>query len=387
MSPQRNQNHKITGLVLTGGGARASYQAGVLQGISEIIPERSTPFQVITGVSAGAINGGFLAGTPLAYSEATRGLCDLWKSLEIDQVFKTGVGAFSRIGAKWIRDLSFGGMLGPSGSNHLLDASPLKKYLESKIQFQNIKANIASQKLRGVAVSATNYFTGTAVSFFDGDPEISEWVRSWRIGMRSEIGLQHILASCAIPVLFEPVPVEGVFFGDGGVRLTAPVSPAIHLGADRVLAVGIRYLRSNEQTIEINRHGKMDRVSIADIAGILMNAAFLDSLDTDIERMTRINQTIAVLPPERRAMQSQNLKEIPILVIRPSKDLGRMASDQFSKFPRTLRYFLAGLGASGEKGWDFLSYLAFDPAYVGELIDLGRSDALAMKSQIETFFE
>ena len=171
------------------------------------------------------------------------------------------------------------------------------------------------------------------------------------------------------------------------MRLTAPVSPAIHLGADRVLAVGIRYLRSNEQTIEINRHGKMDRVSIADIAGILMNAAFLDSLDTDIERMTRINQTIALLPPERRSMQSQNLKEIPILVIRPSKDLGRMASDQFSKFPRTLRYFLAGLGASGEKGWDFLSYLAFDPAYVGELIDLGRSDALAMKSQIETFFE
>ncbi|MEO7161500.1 MAG: patatin-like phospholipase family protein [Bdellovibrionia bacterium] len=387
------------GLVLTGGGARAAFQAGVLKGVTEILGSRSVPadqenqfsreflpFSVIAGISAGAINAAFLASHAANFSEATAHLCDLWNNLQIDQVLDTNLSALSRIGMHWMRDLSLGGILGSSRANHLLETTPLKHFLAGKINFKEIQNNINSKVLKGVALSVTNYRTGTAISFFDGDPSIQPWLRSSRIGLRSTLLLEHVLASASIPVLFAPVQIGHSFYGDGGIRMTSPLSPAIHLGAEKILAIGIRYSRSDEYTLEINRTQSMAKVTLADISGVMLNAAFLDTLESDIERMERINQTLSMMPEEIRKSHPQRLRPIPVLTIRPSQDLGTLASEQFHLFPRMLRYMLKGIGASDQQGWDLLSYLAFDKHYTGCLMELGYRDALAMKEEILEFF-
>lgn len=390
------------GLVLTGGGARAAFQAGVLKGITEILSSRSSstgpskegiqegsalrPFQVIAGISAGAINASFLASRAANFSEATHQLADLWDDLRIDQVLDTRIGALSRIGIRWARDLALGGILGSHQANHLLEAAPLRDFIAARINFKEIQNNIDSKILRGLALSVTNYRTGTAISFFDGDPSIQTWLRSSRIGLRANLVLEHVLASASIPLLFAPIQIGHSFYGDGGIRMTSPLSPAIHLGADRILAIGIRYSRSDEYVLEINRTLQMHQVSVAEITGVMLNAAFLDTLESDIERMERINQTLALMPDELRRNHPQKLRSIPVLTIRPSQDLGTLASEQFHLFPRMLRYMLKGIGASDQQGWDLLSYLSFDKAYTGCLLELGYRDALAMKDKILEFF-
>jgi len=405
------------GLVLTGGGARAAYQAGALKGVREILlrqedresrespespesregregregpemqrPDDFLPFPVIAGISAGAINAAFLASRAGNFTDAIDQLCSLWDTLRIDQVLDTDLSALSGIGMRWIRDLSLGGALGKSQSNHLLETTPLKELLASHINFKEIQNHISSKVLKGLALSVTNYRTGTAISFFDGDPDIQPWLRSARIGLRSTLALEHVLASASIPLLFAPVQIGHSFYGDGGIRMTSPLSPAIHLGAEKILAIGIRYSRSDEYTLQINETQRMDHVSLADISGVMLNAAFLDTLESDIERMERINQTLALMSDEARRNHPQNLRAIPVLTIRPSQDLGTLASEQFHLFPRMLRYLLKGIGASDQQGWDLLSYLSFDKTYTGCLLDLGYRDALAMKEKILEFF-
>jgi NTE family protein len=402
------------GLVLTGGGARAAYQAGALKGVMEVLgplsrskgrggaesaespgsnrkdsnlePPGMLPFQVIAGISAGAINASFLAANASNSFEAIQQLCGLWDQLSIDQVLDTDVISLGRIGMGWMKDLSLGGAFGRGKSNHLLETSPLKAFIASKVNFKEIQNNIHAKVLRGLALSATNYRTGTAISFFDGEPRIEPWLRSSRIGLRSHLDIEHVLASAAIPILFAPVQIGHSFFGDGGIRMTSPLSPAIHLGADRILAIGIRYFRSDDYVLQINRTQTMEAVCLADIAGVMLNAAFLDCLESDIERLERINHTLALMPTEIRMSNLQKLRSIPILAIRPSQDLGTLASEQFHLFPRTLRYVLKGIGASDQQGWDLLSYLAFEKSYTGCLIELGYRDALAMKEKILEFF-
>jgi NTE family protein len=313
-------------------------------------------------------------------------LCNVWNQLNIGQVLDTDFFSVSRIGLRWARDLSLGGTFGSSRANHLLESRPLKEFLESKIDFKDIQANIQSKIIHGLAFSVTNYATGTAISFYDGDPKIETWLRSSRIGLRTGLGLEHVLASAAIPLLFEPVKIGNSFYGDGGIRMTSPLSPAIHLGADKILAIGIRYSRSDEYVLRINQSQTMEQVSLADISGVMLNAAFLDSLEADAERLERINQTLLMMPESVRKNHPQKLRTIPILCIRPSQDLGTLASEQFHLFPSMLRYMLKGLGASDLQGWDLLSYLAFDRSYTGCLLELGYQDARAMKNQILEFF-
>jgi NTE family protein len=285
-----------------------------------------------------------------------------------------------------MKDLSLGGMTGGGRSTHLLDTSPLRRFLSEQINFEKIDQNIRNGTLFGVAVSATNYKTGTAITFFDGDPSIQPWVRSSRLGQRAKLTLAHVLASASIPVLFAPVPLGRSFFGDGSIRLNAPISPAIHLGADRILAVGVRFSRSVETTLELNQAAQMKSISLADICGVILNATLLDTMDADAERLERINQTVDLLSADQLAKHPGKLKKIPLLVIRPSQDLGALASEQFRRFPRVLRYLLSGIGASSEKGWDFLSYLAFDQAYTKILLELGYQDSLARRDEINEFF-
>jgi NTE family protein len=205
--------------------------------------------------------------------------------------------------------------------------------------------------------------------------------------MRETLTLDHVMASSAIPIFFPPVRLSGSFYGDGCIRLTAPLSPAIHLGADRVLAIGIRYFRPKGITEQLNKTIYDDKISLVNIVGVLLNAVFLDSLESDHERMERINRAVSALTPEQRAAHPDKLRVIPVLAVKPSKDLGSLASEQFERFPRALRHLLRGLGASVDTGWDLLSYLAFDSAYTRRLLELGREDALAMKDQLLAFLD
>ena len=380
-----------TGLVLAGGGARGAYQAGVLRGIAQILEEsfEDRPlFDVVTGISAGAINAAYLASCADRMVDASTGLAKLWSQLEIGSVIRTDTISLFSIAGRWLHDLALGGVL-PSSvrSNHLLDAAPLREFLAANIDFGAIGRHIETDRLHGFAVSATSYGTGTAVTFFDAHESIEPWTRSSRLGWPTRIGLDHVLASAAIPILFRPVFVEGAYFGDGGIRMSTPLSPPIHLGADKIVAISVRHPRSRESTAQLNRQVKKVReVSTADIAGVLLNAAFMDALEGDAERLARINQTIELIEERRRAEHPHRLRSIPLLLIRPSIDLGALASDQFRKLPAALRYLTKGIGASDERGADFLSYLAFDPTYTRPLLELGRRDALAKRDEIEAFF-
>jgi NTE family protein len=387
MTPMPRKHHR-NGLVLTGGGARAAYQAGVLKAIADLMSDRGVhdlPFPILTGVSAGAINCAYIASKSSSFAESALGLHSLWHDLRNEQVFRTDLTSLAALGSRWIKDLSLGGAFGSSNSTFLLDTHPLSDLLRQGIDFDGIRENVKAGRLHGVSVSATNYATGTAISFFDGVPEIEGWTRSSRLGRRETLSLDHILASAAIPILFQPVKLGGSYFGDGGIRLTSPLSPAIHLGAERILAIGIRYSRPDAVTEEINQAASMDHISVADIAGVLLNAQFLDALESDVERLERVNHTLTLIPEKTKTDYS--LRTIPLLTIRPSADLGTLASEQFHKFPRMLRYLLRGLGASEEKGWDLLSYLSFDKAYTRRLLDLGYEDVLAMKDHVIEFLE
>jgi NTE family protein len=374
------------GLVLSGGGARAAYQVGAIRGLNEVLRPKTSPFSIVTGLSAGAINSTALAIGADDFPAATAHLTDTWMSLSPERVYRTDVASLSSVGLRWLKDLSTGGVLGKSRATYLLDTAPLRELLGRELDTTRLSLHYSSGLLRGTAVSATNYLTGTTVTFFDGDPSVEPWIRHGRIAVREPIRVDHVAASSAIPIFFPPVNLDGKPFGDGGVRMTAPISPAIHLGAEKIVAIGVRYFRSSEQTLAMNRDIRAESVSVAQIAGVLLNAVFLDSLDNDIERLERINRTLGFISEPERRKNPDMLRRIPALTLRPSQDLGRLARAQYDKFPATVRHLLRGLGATGESGWDLLSYVAFQPGYVGQLIELGYRDTLAQRGAIEAFF-
>jgi NTE family protein len=373
------------GLVLTGGGARAAYQVGVVRALAEIVPAEATPFDVIAGISAGAINGVVLATGAEDFSRAAERLRATWASLTPDRIYRTGALRLAGIGSRWIRDLSTGGLVAKTGINYLLDPAPLRELVETEIPLGRMRRHLRSGRLRGIAVSATNYHTGSGVTFFEGAADIQPWSRSTRVGIRARIGVPHVMASAAIPVFFPPVALDGSFFGDGCVRMHYPMSPAIHLGADRILAISQRHLRTPGATAADEERSKTSSLPMSEIAGVLLNAVFLDSLDSDVERLERINQTLALVPPELHG-GDLDLRPIPALVIRPSVDLGKLAADEYQRFPAMLRYLLKGIGATGQAGEDLLSYLAFEPVYIQRVMDLGYADTLARRDEIAEFF-
>ena len=369
------------GLVLTGGGARAAYQVGALRALAELFGNGPLPFPVVCGVSAGAINGSSLAAEADDFPRAVKHLADTWLSLTPERVYRTDALSLVSIGSGWFRGLTAGGTQPPRRYNHLLDTSPLRELLGREIPFEAIRENVARGLVRGVAISATNYETGTSVTFFDGAPEMKPWARSRRMGVRTPITLDQVMASAAIPIFFPPVQLGGSWFGDGGVRLTAPMSPALHLGADRVLVIGIRHPRTAEETVVINEAAQRDDLPLSQILGVLMNAVFLDSLEPDIERVERVTEMLDTI--QRPA--DSHLRPVHILLLQPSQDLAALASDQVMRFPRTLRFLLKGLGVSQKGGSDLLSYLAFEQQYIERLVTLGYEDTRARFEEIREF--
>ncbi|MGB1062640.1 MAG: patatin-like phospholipase family protein, partial [Ketobacter sp.] len=327
--------HLHSALVLSGGGARAAYQVGVLKAIADIMPESTrNPFGIISGTSAGAINAVALASHADNFRNAVYNIETVWKAFRPQQVYRSDpVGVFSNA-MRWLASLLFASR----NRSSLLDNEPLAELLGRMIRFDNIQEAIDDGFLRAISVTASGYSSGHSVAFFQGSPDISAWKRFQRIGMRTHLNLEHLMASSAIPVVFPAVRINREYFGDGAVRQLAPLSPALHLGARKILVVGVSGNRSAPQV----QRPVDDYPSLAQISGHLMNSIFLDSLEYDVERMERINDMLGVIPPNVRQKYQSSLHPIESLVISPSQCLDRIASKYLHVLPTSIRVFLHG---------------------------------------------
>ncbi|MDA2928527.1 patatin-like phospholipase family protein [Acidobacteria bacterium AH-259-O06] len=368
-------------LVLSGGGARGAYQAGVLSAIAERIGAE-TYFPVITGVSAGAINAVSLASHTGSLVEACAALRRGWLSLSPPKVFKADFVSLTGTLLKWLWMLLSGGITPGFQVRGILETEPLRGYLDRVIDPSGIEANLRAGRLRALALSATSYTTGQTITFVHGLPGVPTWERAGRRAVLTKIGLEHVMASSALPLIFPAIQIGDDYYGDGSIRQGAPLAPSIHLGADRLLAISVRYPRSTAEAAEPQMEGYPPP---AQVLGMLMNAIFLDALETDSERLERINRTLALLPTG--AVPPDLLRPIQLLVVRPSKDLGKLAADFAGQLPRALRILSRGLGAHQSKAPDFLSYLLFERPYIRCLIQLGYSDGAAQWDRIGPFLE
>ncbi len=380
--PQREQPAAPTNgdlaLVLTGGGARAAYQVGYLRWIARNVPEANFP--ILTGVSAGAINATFLASYRGTQAEAVERLTEIWKSLTIDQVFRVDTASLVGQVAGWgVRLVSGGGAIAPS-IRGLVDTAPLRHTLETVFDLPSggiaarVSAQLEARRLWALAVVTSNYTTGQSVVWIQGR-NLRGWERPMRRSRATRITLDHVMASSALPLFFPAVKLDGGWYGDGGIRLTAPCSPAIHLGATRILALSTRYLATREEADEPMVTGYPPPLQIS---GQLLNAIFLDDLSRDTNELERINMLLRETPPEKR----RGLRPIRLLVARPSRDLGKLVVEFESQLPRVFRHLIRSLGSRETSSPDVLSLLAFDPEYIAALIEIGEHDAATQADEI-----
>jgi len=366
-------------LVLSGGGARGAYQVGVLRQIARQHPEFSFP--IITGVSAGAINAAFIASHREDLAEATEQLAQRWSTLSTSTVMRTDVPSLLGNALRIAGTVVTGGARIAPPTRGLVNTKPLRRFLETLVKPQNIEANIRDGRLQALAVSATSYRTGDSVTFVQGPPDTAMWNRFRRRSHADRIGVDHVLASAAIPLFFPAWRVEGEYFGDGSLRQPYPLAPAVHLGADRVLAVSSRFI----STPHVDDSEPGPYPSTARILGLMLNSIFLDQLDADAERLERVNQILQRVDPKQRWRLPE--REVELLVLRPSRDIGRMAALYERKLPRALRHLVRGLGTRHGSGSDLLSYLLFVPEFLSDLIELGERDADLNRAQISRFVE
>jgi NTE family protein len=342
------------------------------------------PFSVLVGASAGAITSAFLAARADDFPRAVGRLVDFWSHMRPEDVFRTDARTLTRVCIEWAADLSLGGWIGRHRNKALLRSDPLRAVLQDRLDMDAVHDNIERGLLHGLALTTTDYRTSLGVTFFNGAPEIAPWIRSTRCGIRQRLTIDHVMASSAIPIFFPAIRVGDRYYADGCLRSVTPLSPAVHLGADRIFAIGIR--RAGVQNRGQESFSGMDRYpSIADTAGLLLNAIFVEALEADIERLERINQTLALVPEPVTGGQTTPLRSIPLFVLRPSCDLGLLAKETLRKLPTLIQYLFRGLGVSTRTGWDLLSYLAFDWTYTAKLVKLGYADAMARADAIRDF--
>ena len=366
------------GLILTGGGARAAYQVGFLRAVSHMLPRGApNPFQIICGTSAGAVNAAVMAAGATEFQRTVRRLMLVWKYFHVDHVYRSDVPSVIGTGSKWLGAMLLGG-LGKNNPTSLLDNAPLAQLLRRHLDLPGIRRSIESGALYALSVTASGYTSGQSVSFFQGVPGLAGWQRARRIGVPEMIDIDHLMASSALPFLFPAVPLRREFFGDGSMRQIAPISPALHLGADRVIVIGVGRQAGNAT----ERIKTIAYPSLAQIAGHALNSIFLDSLEVDIERLQRINRTIRLISPEDRSRHDVQLREVDVLVISPSEEIDRIAARHTRELPRSIRFLLRGLGATRTGGATLTSYLLFEPAYCRALIALGYKDTMARREEV-----
>jgi NTE family protein len=389
----------VLGLVLTAGGARGANQAGVLKRIGELPGLRAepSPFRIVAGASAGAINGAMVAALAGHFREATTALAGVWTRLEVRDVFRPDLPAFLKTGLRLVADLGLGGLLGGGRVQSMLDTTPLRGLLERVLPLEGIGDAIRRGHLYALAVTATSYHSGRSFTFIQGRPGHPLWMKSRRVTLPVEIGLDHVCASAAIPIVFPPVRLtcdgRPLWFGDGGLRLVNPLSPAIRLGASRIMAVGVRSQAaaaslSRAEQLAADTEPSVARPPLAQICGVFLNAIFLDHLDTDLDHLRRMNELIAAYGGEVAAAASgvqEPMRMVAPLVVSPSHDLAIVAKAMSHRMPRVVRYALDGLGTPDAESADLMSYLLFDHAYTRALVDIGYQDAAARIDEIEEF--
>ncbi len=365
---------------MSGGGARAAYQVGVLRFIARRFPDLCVPY--ITGVSAGAINAALLSSHHGSFLQAVDELNHLWGNLTVEDVFRVDTRSLVMNGIRWLRQLVSGGVGTTDPVKGLVDTEPLRRFLSEVLhavdgELTGIRYNLDHGCLKAAAISTSSYSTGQSVTWVEGS-EIREWERPQRTARKATITVDHIMASAALPLLFPAVRIGDAWYGDGGVRLTAPLSPALHLGARKVLAISTRSDRSAREVDPSTLHGYPPP---AQVVGMLMNSIFLDLLDHDAMRLERLNRLLQRLPPDER----EGLAPVSLLALRPSRDLGRLASQYEAKLPRAFRFLTRGLGTRQTRSPDFLSFVLFQPDYLRALMDIGEEDAHRQADEIEAF--
>lgn len=374
-----------TALILSGGGARAAYQVGVLQALAEVLPDDcENPFPIICGTSAGAINALAIASHPGNFKAAVNALAYMWQNLDIGQVYLHGWGDIVK-GISYLGLSLFNEGMGRRRPLSLLDNAPLWNLLGSKINFENLTHSIDTGKLLAVSVSAMGYTSGHSVSFFQGNPALQGWSRYRRSGVPTQLRLEHLLASSAIPTIFPAVRINREYFGDGALRQLAPISPALHLGADALFVVGVSGNRSAPKANRRVPHRHSP--SMGQIIGHLFNSAFVDALEGDLEHMQRMNELLQLIPDDVRMKEGIVLRAVNNMVISPSYPIDGIAGRNVRYLPKSLRFFLRAIGATAKGGGaTAASYLLFSNEFITELMALGREDTLAEAENIRAFF-
>lgn len=369
------------GIVLGGGGARAAYQVGVIKALAEMVPSGSPlPFPIVCGTSAGAFNAAALASFANNFQRAAAALLRIWGNFHTQHVYRSDPWGVGKTGVRWLAAMMLGG-LGKQNPVYLLDRAPLRQLILKHMPLMNIQRYIDKGYLHALSVSASGYTTGESLAFYQGNRDIHPWHRSRRRGVSCEISVDHLMASSAIPLLFEAIKINREYFGDGSMRQIAPVSSALHLGADSLIVIGNNKVEDNsgEHRKKVTRYP-----SLAEIGGFALDSIFLDSLEADIERLHRINNTIANIPQKHLDKADVGLKRIDTVVITPSQDLGELAHEHIQEVPRTIRFLMRGIGAHSEEGSSSLmSYLLFEKSYCQKLIKLGAEDTEKKRDEIK----
>lgn len=365
---------------MSGGGARAAYQVGVLRAISELLPrDEPNPFPIICGTSAGAINAAVLAMNASNFRRGVRELVRVWKNFRAHHVYRSDPIGVLRNSAQWLLAALAGGGLGRQTPVSMLDNAPLGELLRERLDFSAIQAAIDAGDLNAIGVTCSGYASGQAVTFFQGVPGLQPWQRARRLGIAMPIGPEHLLASSALPFIFPAVRINREHFGDGSMRQVAPISPALHLGADRLLIIGVgRQLGHFPERVKTDTYP-----SLAQIAGHCLNSIFLDSLEVDLERLRRINRTLALIPPQVIGQNEVSLRPVDFRQISPSRELEKIAAEYMHELPRSIRMLF--YGALKRSGANLLSYLLFEKSYCRALIYLGYEDTMRQKDDLMEF--
>lgn len=381
---ESREHESRVGLILAGGGARAAYQVGVLKAIARMrAPQSQNPFPVVCGTSAGAINATALAVYAADFQDAISRLLGVWGHFTVDQVFRSDAIGLGKSAGHWLAAMMLGGMLGRYNPTSLFDRKPLEELLRSYLPCERIGENIAGGHIQALSVTASGYTTGQSVTFYQSSRQIEPWDRAIRVGCPAQITIDHLMASSAIPFIFEAVKINREYFGDGSMRQIAPISPALHLGADRVLVIGVR--AQNDEAFV--RQKTRDYPSLAQISGHVLNSIFLDSMDIDLERLKRINKTLELIPKELIESGTIKLRPVKVLEINPSRDISKIAKEHAHRLPPAVSFFLRGIGGLSRNGTSLLSYLLFDKAYCRELIALGYSDTIKRRDEVMAFLD
>lgn len=368
------------GLVLTGGGARAAYQVGVLKAICEILPKDAVnPFAIICGTSAGAINSAAIGIYGERFHETVQRLLRVWRNFRVHKVFRSDITGVAKSGAHWLLAIFVGG-LGKRNPTALLDRTPLRKLLIKYMPCEQIQSTIDKGAIDALGISASGYSSGQSVTFFQAKTSIVPWTRVRRVGCRATITVDHLMASSAIPFIFPAVKINREYFGDGSMRQIAPLSSVLHMGADKILVIGVTDDGKKEE-----RSKDEGYPTLAKVSGHILNSIFLDSLEADLERLERINQTIDMIPSHHLEAHGSTLRKVEALVISPSQDLQAIALKHAGCLPWTIRFLLRGLGAFNKGGSSLVSYLLFERPFTRELISLGYADTMQRLDKVADF--